>query len=321
MKRYVKGDSWSSNDNEWSIANGTLYSYRGTSGNIVVPDEVKVINKGAFEFCEQLVSVILPEGLEIIYADAFYGCKNLRKIVLPNTLRIIGSNAFDACSSLEEIIIPPNVPMLNSETFIGCTNLRTVRFSDSSRLYAIDPGCFQFCVSLTSINIPDTVEYIGKYAFYGCKNLTDVKLPEIRISKTVFEDSGFSPSKKNKKIKVDLVDDTEDTRDEDQTIDEWYMGSAGESDNEDFSSKLEDLVRKNFDVSDYFEEPSVQGFLGSDYVNIELTNGHQYSFSFSWQEMQEAIYSDGPEAAANYYFNEIKDGIESGSASIDTPTL
>lgn len=37
--------------------------------------------------------------------------------------------------------------------------------------------------------------------------------------------------------------------------------------------------------------------------------------------MQEAIYSDGPDAAANYYFNEIKEGIESGSASTDTPTL
>ena len=39
------------------------------------------------------------------------------------------------------------------------------------------------------------------------------------------------------------------------------------------------------------------------------------------EETEKAVSENGPEAAANYYFNEIKEGIESGSASTDTPTL
>lgn len=106
-----------------------------------------------------------------------------------------------------------------------------------------------------------------------------------------------------------------------ESIDEWYMSSDGEIDNDKFAEKLESLVKRKFDVSDYFEEPSIQGFSGADYINIELGDGSKYSFVFSWSEMQENIYSDGPEKAANHYFNEIKEGIESGSASTDTPTL
>lgn len=105
------------------------------------------------------------------------------------------------------------------------------------------------------------------------------------------------------------------------TIDDWYMSSDGEIDDDKFAENLEKLVRNKFDVSDYFEEPSIQGFEGEDIISIKLHDGSEYYFSFSWSDMQETIYSDGPEAAANYYFNEIKEGIESGSASTDTPTL
>lgn len=74
-------------------------------------------------------------------------------------------------------------------------------------------------------------------------------------------------------------------------------------------------------MSDYFEEPSVQQLLGSDFIDIELADGHKYSFEFNWEAMQTSIFEDGTEKAANHYFNKIKEGIESGSASKDTPTL
>lgn len=102
---------------------------------------------------------------------------------------------------------------------------------------------------------------------------------------------------------------------------DWYLNEEGGEDNDRFAQKLESLVKTNFDVSYYFEEPSIQQLLGSDFVDIELSDGHKYSFEFNWRALQEAIFEYGPEAAAGCYFNKIKKGIESGSASTDTLTL
>lgn len=98
---------------------------------------------------------------------------------------------------------------------------------------------------------------------------------------------------------------------------DWYLSEEGEYDNDEFAQTLESLVRKAFDVSDYIEEPSVQQLLGLDFIDIELADGRKYSFEFNWGDMQIAIAGDGPEVAAKHYFDEIKKGIESGSASTD----
>lgn len=101
----------------------------------------------------------------------------------------------------------------------------------------------------------------------------------------------------------------------------WSMppDSEGDSegDNDEFSEMLEKLIRKNFDVSDYYEEPSIQGSEGEDNIFIKLRNGSEYTFSFSWPDMQEAIHNDGPKAAARSYFDGIKEDIESGSALVE----
>ena len=102
------------------------------------------------------------------------------------------------------------------------------------------------------------------------------------------------------------------------SIFDWYQSDEGYNDNYRFAQTLESLVKQAFDVSDYFEEPSVQQLLGSDFIDIELADGHKYSFEFNWDDMQTAIFLDGVEAAAKHYFNEIKKGIESGSALAST---
>ena len=322
MRIYVRSAVGSTDKSpEFSIGeNGTLYKYNGSSKIVYVPTGVKNISDGAFKFNKTVQKVVLPEGLKNIYYDAFYSCESLKSIVFPSSLRFIGADAFSSCSSLEQVSIPAKVTQLYNRAFDGCTNLKVVKFVGNSIIWSIGKECFADCTSLTTIHLPDSVESIGSYAFYNCKKLKDIRLPNIRILKNVFEGSGIS-LKDIKDAKLKLMDE-QDEQDEDQSIEEWYMGSSGEVANDKFAEKLEDLVRNEFDVSDYFEEPSIQGFAGTDNINITLQDGREYSFSFTWSAMQENIYSDGPESAANYYFNEIKEGIDSGSALVeDTPTL
>lgn len=104
-------------------------------------------------------------------------------------------------------------------------------------------------------------------------------------------------------------------------LDRWYYSDEAEEAQDNFSARLGELVNKKYVVSYYEEEPSVQDLLGSDYIDIELSNGNKYSFEFNWYDMQKLIFEKGYEVAARKYFSLIREGIESGSASTDTPTL
>jgi hypothetical protein len=308
-------------NSDFVIKDGVLKSYRGQSKHVVIPEGVTSIGEYCFDESD-IVTVKFPKSLTGIESGAFARCNGIRTITLPNTLKKLGYYVFTECENLVSVDVPDSLSDIPMSCFRECTNLTKVNLP--SKLKTIDYKSFYKCSSLTQINIPDTVTKIGSMAFGYCINLRRVNMPDIVIDEDVFE--GCEKLNKNDfryedmpKFHLAPAEEIED--DEYDNIDDWYMSEKGDSDNYSFSDKLESLVRTEFDVSDYFEEPSIQGFAGNDYVDIGLGDGSKYSFAFSWSEMQENIFENGPDKAAKHYFNEIKEGIESGSASTDTTTL
>ena len=113
------------------------------------------------------------------------------------------------------------------------------------------------------------------------------------------------------------ISDYDDEYDE-ISFDEWYRSEEGESDGMKFVDKLESLVKSNYNVDEFFEEPSTQGHQGGDFIWITLSDGNKYEFVFDWYDEQSAIYTDGPVAAAKSYFQKIQDGIDSGRNLMDS---
>lgn len=103
---------------------------------------------------------------------------------------------------------------------------------------------------------------------------------------------------------------------DDIDFDTWFE-LQGADDGSEFIFELEELVRSKYDVDEFEEEPSIQGYQGGDDILITLSDGNIYSFSFDYNEELQEIYSEGPEDAARTYFDIIVDGIESGSAKIE----
>ncbi len=62
---------------------------------VALPEDLRVIQYGAFSGCTELSEVILPEGMYTIEAYAFDSCSNLSMITLPTTLMTIGEYAFN----------------------------------------------------------------------------------------------------------------------------------------------------------------------------------------------------------------------------------
>lgn len=110
---------------------------------------------------------------------------------------------------------------------------------------------------------------------------------------------------------------SDDEYDDEMSFQEWYYSSQGEAGGMEFVDKLESLVKSNYNVDDFFEEPSTQGYQGGDFIWITLSDGSKYEFEFDWNDEQVSIYEDGPEVAAKSYFQRIQEGIDSGSALVD----
>lgn len=58
--------------NEFTIKNGVLMKYTGSTGKVTIPDEITSIGN-----------------------DAFLGCKSLTEITFPERVKNIGENAFE----------------------------------------------------------------------------------------------------------------------------------------------------------------------------------------------------------------------------------
>ena len=86
---------------------------------------------------------------------------------------------------------------------------------------------------------------------------------------------------------------------------------------EKFTESLENLVRQNYDVDYYLDEPSIQLDAGSDVITITLNDGKSYEFWFDYGDQLDTIMTDGPESAARQYFAKIQDGIDSGEALVE----
>lgn len=77
-----------------NVVNYWMFSNCRKLKEILLPDNVRDIRKGAFSGCAALERINLPEGLISIGESAFYGCEALRRLCIPSSVKCVGKNAF-----------------------------------------------------------------------------------------------------------------------------------------------------------------------------------------------------------------------------------
>ena len=142
--------------------------------SIVLPNTVKKIESGAFNYCAGLKSIVLPEGLETIEYSAFMLCENLETINIPNTITEIKSNAFYR------------------------SGIKTFTFPE--KITEISEGILAECYQLESVYIPVSVEKIGSDAFGYCSNFT------VKCEKNSLAYEWAVANKESKNLTLDVTD-------------------------------------------------------------------------------------------------------------------
>lgn len=115
--------------------NHKLIAFLSDNKQVVLPNDLTHIGKGAFSGCKKLTAITLPNGLTYIGDNAFYGCNNLTAITLPNGLTHIGDGAFKWCNSLYAITLPASLTHIRDSLFIGCNNLSHIYIPNGMRVH------------------------------------------------------------------------------------------------------------------------------------------------------------------------------------------
>ena len=100
---------------DFIVENGELKNYTGSSEDVVVPEDVKIIGEDVFFRCK-MKSIRLPSGLKKIKDGAFRACNQLEEIDIPDNVTSIGRNAFCG-SALARIKLPAKLTRIREGSF------------------------------------------------------------------------------------------------------------------------------------------------------------------------------------------------------------
>lgn len=129
-------------------------------GSFVVPPYITIIGEGAFEELSDLKKVYIPKSVKMIEKFAFQVCDNLEEVLIQEgALQYIGDGAFIACRKLKSIKIPKGVTKIGNNAFASCECLDSVVLP--STLKEIHHHAFSHCQSLKTISIPMECEVYG----------------------------------------------------------------------------------------------------------------------------------------------------------------
>ncbi len=148
------------------IGEGAFTQYLTTGGapqimELILPETLKKMDKGAFAGCLGLSEVVIPSSLNEVAAFSFAGCTNLKLVTLNSSVTQIGERAFMGCENLKEINLD-NIETIGDYSFAGCEVLKEVNLKSVKE---IGEAAFVKCYSLSKLGDLAKLEKVGDFAF------------------------------------------------------------------------------------------------------------------------------------------------------------
>ena len=191
------------------------------TGELVIPNNVQTIGKGAFEKTG-FTSLTLGSSVKEIGQAAFKDCTKMTgDLVIPASVTTIGGNAFastgfngklDFQAQIEEfpaaifkglnftsVSFSGSVKSIGDHAFENCEQLATVAFGQG--LETVGQYAFYNSGLSGALTFPDSLKKIDTYAFAECPHITGITLPE---GNATIEYAAFTGDTGVQKIKIPL---------------------------------------------------------------------------------------------------------------------
>ena len=159
------------NLDDFEIEDGVLVEYKGSGGDVTIPNGITAIDVSAFADCTELKSITIPDSVTSIYYDAFFGCTGLTSIKIPDSVTDIGEDAFANTAWYNN---QPNGLVYAGKVAYKYKGICPSSITIKEGTLGIAYSAFSDCTELKSIVIPDSVTDIGEDAFARCTKLTNI---------------------------------------------------------------------------------------------------------------------------------------------------
>ncbi|MBQ3203208.1 MAG: leucine-rich repeat domain-containing protein [Clostridia bacterium] len=98
--------------------------------NIQLPSSLKIIERGAFRGCKELMELKVPDNVYEVCGAAFKNCKGLKRLELGKHTKTLGWNLCEGCKSIEDFIVWDEVESFGSNMFwCGGKHLKYTEYS------------------------------------------------------------------------------------------------------------------------------------------------------------------------------------------------
>ena len=149
-------DFANSNEAPWASVRAGVQKIDITSG-------ITKIGSNAFYGMSEVTEVVLPQTLTTIGKGAFAFNNKLKMLSIPAGVTTIGESAFEACGALEAVFVPNTVTTIDARAFAFCRSLKSAVVAGDS--VSFGTHAFKRCVSLNNLVLSDTMVPIDPIVF------------------------------------------------------------------------------------------------------------------------------------------------------------
>ncbi|MBR5152958.1 MAG: leucine-rich repeat protein [Clostridia bacterium] len=176
--------------------NYVLLAYKGTSADIVLPNNIYHLPDKIFANNKRLTSITFNSRLRSIGDYAFEGCSQLASVTIPDTVRTVGDGIFKDCTALTVAKLPTHLTKIPPYTFYATK----ISDFDLSNITHVGEYAFYSSGFAGDLSLQRPMAYVGKDAF------ASTKLTSLTVTDNVYlDEAAFAGTKTLENVNIDAT--------------------------------------------------------------------------------------------------------------------
>ena len=153
------------------------------SSNYVWDDDCIEVGHDLYLNGEKITELVIPNNIKSIGKGAFKGCSGLTKVLIHNDVATIENEAFKGCSQLKEVSIGWGVSKIRQEAFSNCKELTDIYCYTEDVPNTEDTGFKDSYIEYSTLHVREKAynKYKESAPWSGFKEIVKIEIPKHRL--------------------------------------------------------------------------------------------------------------------------------------------